>query len=253
MKILHVDLNCDLGEGIGNDAAVMPFISSANIACGYHAGNEMTMRETVLLAKKCGVSIGAHPGYDDKTNFGRTPMDLTASEAEELVFKQIKKLQKIAESEGCKLTHVKPHGALYNQAAIDINLASAIARAIYKADPKLLYVGLANSQMGEAAKAFQLQFVSEVFADRAYTDEGQLVSRQLDGAVIHDPVSCTSRVLQMVTLGTVESIGGKRIAIQADSICIHGDNPEAIALAKAIHDALVANDLKIEPITTTHD
>lgn len=241
-----IDLNCDLGEGIGSDAEIMPYISSANIACGFHAGNEQTMLETIRLAKRYEVAIGAHPGYNDKPNFGRIPMNLLPNEVEELVFTQIVKLQKLAEAEGCHVVHVKPHGALYNQAANDLNLAKAIAKAIAKADPQLYFFGLANSLMKEAAEAFQLQFVSEVFADRAYTNTGQLVARSDARAVIHDIETCIQQMLHATLNQTIESIDGKRIPIQADSICIHGDNPEAMALAKTLYSRLLEQQVNIK-------
>jgi len=246
MKQLHVDMNCDLGEGIGNDAAVMPYISSANIACGYHAGDEQTMRQTIRLAKSYGVAIGAHPGYDDKANFGRTSMNLPEAEVEGLVRIQIERLMRLAAEEGCRVGHVKPHGALYNQAATNPELANAIAHAIAKADRRLRFVGLANSAMEDAAKAQGLTFVAEVFADRAYTDAGLLVSRQEPGAVIHDAEVCARRVTQMVTTNQVESISGKLVPIKADSICVHGDNPEAVLLVQTIHEALSKQHIAIK-------
>lgn len=244
--MISVDLNSDLGEGIGNDEAVMAYISSANIACGYHAGNDETMDKTIELALKNKVAIGAHPAYKDKENFGRTNLDLPPEEVKTLVSDQIKILKTKLEKAGGKLQHVKPHGALYNQAAKDIQLARAIAAAIYEVDPRLIFMGLANSVMKQAADEIHLPFASEVFADRAYTNEGQLVPRSKEGAVIHDPEVCKSRVLKMVKEGCVNSIEGLEILLSADSICIHGDNPEAIALAKSIHDYLSANDVLIK-------
>ncbi len=246
MKRTTVDLNCDLGEETGNEALVMPYISSANIACGAHAGNEDTMRETIRQAARYKVAIGAHPGYPDKANFGRLPMQMEPEQVAALVYEQIKLLQTIAEKEGCELVHVKPHGALYNQAAHDIELARAIAAAIARADRKLLFYGMANSAMKTAAEEFGLSFVSEVFADRAYTREGELVSRKEIGAIIHGAEACTARVLQMILDHRVKSIDCVRIPIQADTVCIHGDNPEAIELAKAIHQNLVKNEIQIE-------
>jgi len=243
--MIRVDINCDLGEGIGNDAAVMPYISSANIACGYHAGDAETMDQTLQMALKNKVGAGAHPGFKDKQNFGRIAQPLSAAEIEQLVSEQVTILQKRAANAPCQLTHVKPHGALYNMAAADYTVALAIAKGVKAINPELLYFGLANSPMIQAAHDVGLRAVSEVFADRAYTNDGHLVSRQQQGAVIHDVEYCSKRVLEMVLHNRVESIEGKRIPIKADSICIHGDNPEAVDMAKAIHAALVDNGVQI--------
>lgn len=243
--MIWVDINCDLGEGVGNDAAVMPYISSANIACGYHAGDKATMDQTLQMTIQNNVGAGAHPGFNDPENFGRVAQNLTGAEIEQLVSKQINILQDRASTAGCRLTHVKPHGALYNMAAADYKVALAIAWGIYTINPKLFYYGLANSPMLQAAHEVGLTAVSEVFADRAYSNNGQLVSRKQSGAVIHDVELCKERVLGMVLNQTVESIEGNQIPIQADTICIHGDNPEAVELAKAIHDVLVENDIQI--------
>lgn len=245
---MKIDINSDLGEGIGNDEAIMQFISSTNIACGYHAGDDKSMNRTIKLALQNKVAIGAHPGYDDKENFGRVNMDLSPEKVRALVSDQINGLKHKVELEGGKLHHVKPHGALYNQAANDIQLSRAIATAIYEIDPTLIFVGLANSLMIEAANEMHLTSASEVFADRAYTNEGFLLPRNRDGAVIHDPEICKKRVLKMIKHSVVNSIDGIEIPIQADSVCIHGDNPQALELAKSIHNYLLDNGVQIRPM-----
>lgn len=241
-----VDINCDLGEGGRSDDLLMPLISSANIACGYHAGDEETMRRSIKTAMKNGISIGAHPGYRDRENFGRLNQSLSTDEITDLVTEQIQILKKLVNEQGGILKHVKPHGALYNQAATDMEMSRAIAKAIYKLDGKLLLLGLANSCLLEAAEEIGLKTGSEVFADRAYTDQGTLVPRNQSGAIIHDPQKCKDRVLQMITEGLVESISGKQIAIQADSVCIHGDHPDALELARELQAHLLANGVIIQ-------
>ncbi len=224
----------------------MPYISSANIACGAHAGNETSMRQTVRLALQHGIAIGAHPGYNDRAHFGRRPLGLPPEEVASQVFQQISLLQQIAQQEAAQITHVKPHGALYNQAANEPELARAIAGAVARADRQLLFYGLANSCMATAAADFGLRFAAEVFADRAYTASGQLVARTETGAVIHDAESCATRVLQMVFDQQVNSINGQLISLKADTICLHGDNPEAIALAQTIYRSLQQHEIKIQ-------
>ena len=249
--MMRVDINCDLGEGIGNDEAVMPYISSANIACGYHAGDLSTMDRTLQMAIKNNVSAGAHPGFDDRDNFGRLPQKLSNAEIEQLVREQIEILQDRATRAGAQLSHVKPHGALYNMAAANETIALAIARGIRSVNPALLFYGLANSPMIIAANEVGLIAVSEVFADRAYTRDGRLVPRNQEGAVIHDAQLCQQRVLDMVLNQKVDTIDGQTISIQADTICIHGDNPDAVALAKGIYTTLDNNDVElVSPLST---
>ncbi len=245
---MKIDFNSDLGEGSGNDEAIMPYITSANIACGYHAGDEDMMKRTIDLALENSVSIGAHPGYADKENFGRRQMNLSREEIIQLVYDQVLLMKELTEERGGKLRHVKAHGALYNQASVSVELSKAIAEAVFKVDPKLIFVGLANSVMIDAAKDVGLKTASEVFADRAYTNDGKLVSRNEEGAVIHDEKLCRKRVLKMVQNGLIDTINGKEIAIQADTVCLHGDNPEAIALARNIHDYLIDMGIKIIPM-----
>lgn len=233
-----VDINCDMGEGIGNDEAIMPFINAANIACGYHAGDEDTMKQTIALALKHNVNIGAHPSFPDRENFGRTDMRLPLTEVYELVSKQISLLNNIAQSLGTKLNHVKPHGALYNMAARARPLAAVIALAIKDADPQLKLYGLSGSHLVNEGKKIGLKTMSEVFSDRTYQDNGFLVSRSKPGAVITGVSEVVHRALQMLNEGTVTTLSGKIIPITAETICIHGDAEHAIEFARALHEAL---------------
>jgi len=238
-----VDLNSDIGESFGDyklglDEEVIKHISSANIACGYHAGDPMVMAKTVKLAIKENVAIGAHPGYPDLMGFGRREMKITKEEAKNYVKYQLGALWAFAESDGVKLQHVKPHGGLYNMAAKDTELAMAIAEAVFEVDKNLILVGLANSELTKAGKQVGLKVANEVFADRAYNPDGSLVNRKKEGSMIHDTNLAISRVLRMVKEGKVEAITGEDIDIQADSICVHGDNPKAVDFVNEIRKAL---------------
>jgi UPF0271 protein len=240
-----VDLNCDLGEGCTTDAAIMPFISSANIACGYHAGNEETIRKTLLLAKQFNVAAGAHPSYPDRANFGRKEMELPIQEIKSMVIAQIELVKKLAEEIGLQLQHVKPHGALYNKAARDINTATAIAEAVKEVDTSLILFGLANSESRKAAEKTGLIFYNEVFADRTYTDEGRLTPRSETNALITTNEEAIGQVLQMISKGTVTSTNGHIIPIQADTICIHGDGEHAVSFAQHINSIILASNIQI--------
>ena len=240
-----VDLNCDLGEGCTTDAEIMPFISSANIACGYHAGNEEIIKQTVLLAKKFNVAIGAHPSYPDKANFGRKEMDLPLQEIKDLVIEQIQIVKKIAAEAGRSLHHVKPHGALYNQAARNINIATIIAEAVKEVDASLILFGLANSESGKAAEKVDLNFYNEVFADRTYTEQGQLTPRTEPNAMITTDEDAIQQVMKMLQEETVTSTNGKIIPIQADTICIHGDGEHALSFAEQINTLIKNSNIKI--------
>ncbi|HEV7622284.1 MAG TPA: 5-oxoprolinase subunit PxpA [Flavisolibacter sp.] len=246
--MVQCDLNCDLGEGIGNDEAIMPFISSANIACGYHSGDENTMRKTLLLCQKYNVAIGAHPSYEDKENFGRNEVDCTVSEVYSLVKTQIISLKNIADAYHAKLHHIKPHGALYNKAAKDEATAKAIANAVKDVDEKLIVYGLSGSQMIREAITIGLKTASEVFADRTYNDDGRLTPRSDAGALIEDENKSIEQVLQMIQQGSVTSITGKKIAITAHTISIHGDGKHAVSFAKNIHHTLVQNNIAIKAV-----
>lgn len=233
---------------LGHDAEVMPSITSANIACGFHGGDPAVMRATVKLARDHGVAVGAHPGLPDLVGFGRREMQVSPEEVEGLVIYQVGALAAIARAESVRLQHVKPHGALYNMAARDVSLSDAIARAVHACDPSLVLFGLAGSPMLESGKAAGLRVASEVFADRAYERDGSLVSRRKQGSVIHDADKVAARAVQMVRDGSVTAISGEQIAIRADSICVHGDTPGAAALARRIRQALEAAGLSVRAI-----
>ena len=251
-----IDLNCDLGESfgpweMGNDAAMIELASSVNIACGYHAGDADIMRKTVELAKARGVSIGAHPGYRDLHGFGRRPFPgMKSSEIENLVAYQIGALQAIATAAGHKVTHVKAHGALSNVACEDDVTAKAIASAIKAVDPSLVFVVLANSKLVQAGETANLALVHEVFADRAYEDDGSLVSRRKPGAVLRDPAAIAQRVVRMVQDGTVTSVSGKVIKMRMDTVCIHGDTPGAVEIGRGVRQALKDNGINVAPFKT---
>ncbi len=241
-----IDLNCDMGEGFPSDADIMPFISSANIACGAHAGNIETMRQTITLALQHGVAIGAHPGYADPENFGRKEMNLKASDITSLVASQINLMQEVCKAAGAKLRHVKPHGALYNQAARDRSVADAISLAVQQTDPDLLLYGLAGSCSAESAAAHGIRFVHEVFADRTYTHEGRLTPRSDPQALVSSSAAAVEQVLSMVLEEKVISTSGQSISIKADTICIHGDGEHAAIFARQIHHTLVEKGITIQ-------
>src|SRR5579872_3812537 len=248
-----IDLNCDLGESfgpwvMGNDEAMIELATSVNIACGFHAGDADIMRKTVELAKARGVSIGAHPGYRDLHGFGRRPMPgLTSSEIENLIAYQIGALQAIATAAGHKVTHVKAHGALSNVACEDDTTARAIASGIKAVDPNLVFVVLANSRLVQAGEAANLPMVHEVFADRAYEDDGNLMSRKKPGSVLHDPKQIAERVVRMVQDGAVISATGKVMKMRTDTVCIHGDTPGAVDIARGVRKALKDAGIEVAP------
>jgi UPF0271 protein len=250
---MTIDINCDMGESygsniVGNDQVVMQYISSANIACGFHGGDPMTMMKTIGLALKHGVAIGAHPGYADLEGFGRRPMNLTNEKLRASILYQVGALKSMTETLGGKLKHVKPHGAMYNSAAGSFEMSMIIANAVKEIDSSLILVCLSQSHMINAAKEVGIPYASEVFADRAYNNDGSLVSRNLPGAVIKDTKTMIERVLMMVSENIVESINGKLIPIQADTICIHGDNEMAPEFAKALTSALKNKGIEIKPL-----
>ncbi|MBR4954497.1 MAG: LamB/YcsF family protein [Clostridia bacterium] len=249
----RVDLNCDLGESFGNytcgmDASVIPHISSANVACGFHAGDPLVMSKTVQLAKQYNVAVGAHPGYPDLVGFGRRNMAVSPLELKAMMQYQIGALQAFCKAQGVKLQHVKPHGAMYNMAAKDRKLADAICDAILEIDDSLILLGLSGSEMLKAAKDKGLRYASEVFADRAYEPDGSLTPRALEGSVITDEDEAIKRVLQMVNDGTVVTRSGKIIPIEADSICLHGDGAKAVEFAKRIRQELTDSGVEIVPL-----
>lgn len=249
----RVDLNSDLGESFGSyklgmDEDVLKYISSANIACGWHAGDSLVMDKTVEAAYKANVGIGAHPGFPDLMGFGRREMNVTKEEVKTYVKYQIGALWAFMQKRGIKMQHVKPHGGLYNMAAKDPVLAKAIAEAIYETDRDLILMGLANSELTKAGAEAGLRVANEVFADRAYNPDGTLVSRKLEGSMIHDKTLAISRVIRMVKEKKVEAINGEDIDINADSICVHGDNPMAVEFVNTIRTALESEGIVIAPI-----
>jgi 5-oxoprolinase (ATP-hydrolysing) subunit A len=229
-----VDINCDMGEGMENDALIMPYINSANIACGFHAGDSDTMKKTVALALQYSVRIGAHPSFRDKENFGRTEMDIPLQEVYDMVKEQVQSLQEVAGAMGTSVQHVKPHGALYNMSARDQMLAHMIATAIKDVDPSLILVGLSGSVSISEAVKVGLKTESEVFADRTYQDDGSLTSRKSPGAFIETESASIDHVMQMINESTVTTVSGKKIPIAAETICIHGDGENALVFAKAL-------------------
>lgn len=245
---LKIDLNCDMGEGMMYDRALMSFISSANIACGYHAGNDEIIKETIQYCGEYKVAIGAHPGFDDKTNFGRTEMIMAPEELFNLFTRQVMIIKEAAENSGTALHHVKPHGALYNMAARDKSYAATLAMATKAIDPGLILYGLSGSELIHAAKALQLRTASEVFADRGYEADGSLTPRSKKGALLTDVQAVLAQALQMVEYGLVTTSSGETIPVLAETICIHGDGPHAVEFAGAIFKHLRENAISIETI-----
>ena len=248
-----VDLNSDLGESfgaytIGLDSQVIPYVSSANVACGYHAGDPLVMDQTVAAAKAAGVAVGAHPGYPDLMGFGRRNRAGSPKEVKAYVQYQLGALMAFAKAQGVKLQHCKPHGALYNMAAKDMELSLAIAEGIAEVDKDIILMGLAGSKLLEAGRKAGLRVASEVFADRAYQADGSLVPRKQPGAVIHDKDEAIARTIRMVTEGKVTAITGEEVSIDAHSICVHGDNPSAVEFVKNIRAALTAQRVEIVPL-----
>ncbi|OPJ57640.1 LamB/YcsF family protein [Clostridium oryzae] len=246
----RVDLNCDLGESfgkykIGSDEEVIRYISSANIACGFHASDPVVMNNTVSLAKQYNVSVGAHPGFADLVGFGRRKIEISNKEAKAIIQYQIGALKAFCRAHRIKMRHVKPHGALYNMAAKDLKLALAICEGIYEVDPNLILLALSGSKMIDAANSIGLKAASEVFADRAYNDDGSLVARNIAGSVITDEETAIRRVIRMVKESKVETINGVDIAISADSICVHGDGVKALEFVKKITRAFKEEEIQI--------
>ena len=249
----QIDLNCDLGESygayrLGMDEDIIPLISSATVACGFHAGDFNTMAKTARLCEESGVSIGAHPGFPDLQGFGRRNMSLSPAEVQNLITYQIGALDAFCRSAGIRLRHVKPHGALYNMAAKDPALAEAICRGIYSFDPSLILLGLSGSEMLRQAKRIGLPCAAEVFADRAYEDDGTLVPRGRPGAMITDEDAAVRRVVRMILEHRVTSINGRDIEICPDSVCVHGDSGKALLFVKKIRSALEEAGIAIRPL-----
>lgn len=251
--VLSVDLNCDLGESygayrMGADEEILPLISSANIACGFHAGDPSVMKKTVKLALQHQVAIGAHPGLPDLAGFGRRNMAVQPEEVYDMVLYQIGALWAFVHAQGGKLHHVKPHGALYNMASVNKALAEAIAEAIFHIDPHLILYGLAGSELIQAGTKTGLKTAQEVFADRTYQPDGTLTPRTLPQALLTDAHAAARQVLQMVTKGKVSAVTGEEISIQADTICIHGDGLHALLFANAVRDVLIQEGIHIRAL-----
>lgn len=238
-----IDLNCDLGEGAGHDAGLMPLITSANIACGAHAGDTETMRATVALAQKHGVAVGAHPGFADRENFGRRELSLSPVEVRALVVAQVEALRALG-----PVRHVKVHGALYNMAARDRVLADAVAGAVQGIDATLILVALAGSELVRAGQARGLRVAREVFSDRTYQQDGSLTPRWRPDALIHDQAEAVAQVLRMVREGAVRAVDGSAVAITADTVCLHGDGPNPVAFARLLRAELAAAGVDVRPI-----
>lgn len=248
--MVKIDLNSDLGESfgaytIGLDGDILPYITSSNIACGYHAGDPLVMEKTVKLCKEKGVAVGAHPGYPDLMGFGRRNMAASPKEVAAYIKYQVGALLAFCTSHGVKMQHVKPHGALYNTAAKDYELSRAIAEAIYSIDNSLILLGLSGSEMLRAAQDIGLPCASEVFADRAYNEDGSLVARGTPGAMIKDVDECAQRIVRMVKENKVTAITGKDITLAPQSICVHGDTPEAVQFVENIRKQLEQNDIQL--------
>jgi UPF0271 protein len=250
---MEININCDLGEKSKHhsnkyDPDLLEIVNSANVACGFHAGDTESMTQVVKISKKNGVSIGAHPSFNDPENFGRQRMSLSSSEIRKLIIDQYEILQNISDSYGEKVTHIKPHGALNNMACEDIELATTLAKAINDISKDLIYLVPTGSKMEEAAKKLNMKIACEIFADRNYEDDGNLVSRKKSHALITDPEQAKKHVLNMVKNQALNCHSGKQIPCEIDSVCIHGDNESSLATAKSIRENLVENGLILKPL-----
>lgn len=246
----RIDFNCDLGEGCGNDAAIMPLLSSANIACGAHAGNEASMRATLRLCREFGVAAGAHPGYSDREHFGRRELNLSASEIAASLRAQLERLAAIAGEEGVPLVHVKPHGALYNQAARDSALADIVASSVREFDPSLILVGLAGSELPKAGLRAGLRVAHEAFVDRRYLADASLAPRGTPGAVIDRVDDAIAQAISIVRRGHVDTLDGGRISLLCDTLCLHGDRSDALEFATRLRAVFDAAGVDIDPLDT---
>lgn len=249
---VSIDLNCDLGESfgaytLGRDAEILPYVTSANIACGFHAGDPSVMQRTVKLALEAGVAIGAHPGLPDLAGFGRRAIDVSASEVYAMTVYQIGALDAFVRAEGGTLKHVKPHGALYNMAAARADLAEAVAEAVYRVNPALTLFGLANSESTRAAERIGLRVAHEAFADRGYLADGSLVPRGLPGALIADAKTAAARVVRIVLEGRVSTPDSEDVELLADTICLHGDGEHALTFAREIAEACRTAGVMVKP------
>lgn len=247
-----VDLNCDCGESygayvMGDDAAMLALVTTANVACGFHGGDPEVMAQTFKLAREKGVAVGAHPSFPDLWGFGRRRLPFSAAEIERLVAYQIGAAQALAAYAGHKITHVKPHGALSNVASEEADVARAIARATKAVDPQLIFLAIAGTELERAGQAEGLAIAREIYADRGYGDDGLLLPRGKPGALLHDPAAIAARVLTMVETGTVISATGKALPVAIDSICVHGDTPDAVAIAAAVRTSLTEAGIDLRP------
>ena len=245
---LRIDLNADVGEGIGRDPELIPLVSSANVACGVHAGDAASMAAAVRLARAHGVAVGAHPSYPDRAGFGRREMPLSPEEVEACVAAQVVALRDIAAAEGVALRHVKPHGALYNVAARDSATAGAIVRAVAGLDSRLVLFGLAGSVLIEAGRRAGLQTAAEAFADRGYLADATLAPREMPGAVLHEAAIVVPRAVAMIRDRSVVAVDGSRIRLDAETLCVHGDTPDAVSLASRLRQALAAAGISVRAI-----
>jgi 5-oxoprolinase (ATP-hydrolysing) subunit A len=243
---MSIDLNCDLGEGMPNDEQLMAFISSANIACGYHAGDATIMKRTIEHCLRHNVQVGAHPGFNDKANFGRTEIKLSDNALYDLIADQLQVMHSACLTMGAALHHVKPHGALYNMAAKDRRVSSVIAKAVKEFDSSLILYGLSGSFLITEAKEFGIDAKHEVFADRTYQEDGSLTPRNLKNALITDTDQSLAQVIQMIERNEVMTVEGKSIPIQADTICLHGDGAHAVDFAKAVYNHLQSKGITIK-------
>ena len=250
---MEININCDLGEtskfcSTENDPLLLGIVNSANVACGYHAGDEPTMKKTVNISKKNGVSIGAHPSFKDPENFGRKRLNLPPQDITKLIIDQIDILAEIAEKDSMKVTHVKPHGALNNMACENFDLANVIAKSIIKANKDLIFLVPTGSEMEKAGKILDMKVAAEIFADRNYEDDGNLVSRSKSNALITDPEIAKNHVIKMVKNQAINCFSGKQIPCEIDSICVHGDGKSAVSTAKKIKDGLLENGVNLKTL-----
>jgi 5-oxoprolinase (ATP-hydrolysing) subunit A len=250
---MEININCDLGEkskhhSNKNDPDLLEIVNSANVACGFHAGDDESMNQVIQISKKNNVSVGAHPSFNDPENFGRQRMSLSSNEVKKLIFNQYEILQKIADDHDVIVTHIKPHGALNNMACEDIELATTLAQAINEISKDLIYLVPTGSKMEQAAKKFNMKIACEIFADRNYEDDGNLVSRKKPNALITDPELAKKHVLNMIENQSINCLSGKKISCEIDSVCIHGDNKRSLMTAKYIKDSLTIRGLILRPL-----
>ena len=250
---MEININCDLGESsklhsTENDPLLLEIVNSANIACGYHAGDKPTMEKTIEISKKNNVSIGAHPSFNDPENFGRKRLDLPPNEIKKLVIDQINILSDVANKKGIKVTHVKPHGALNNMACENYDLAKVISESIIETNKDLIFLVPTGSQMEKAGKKLNLRVATEIFADRNYEDDGNLISRKKNNAIISDPEIAKKHVIKMIETQALNCLSGKQIPCEIDSICVHGDGKSAVSTAKEIKKGLIKSGITLKPL-----